>query len=70
MFLVRLAGMEARRGSECRRARGFGMGERAREEVDGLRHDDQWNSGQAPVENASVACVEHGRSQYHAVITG
>ena len=45
------------------RARGFGLGERAREEVDEWRFDDdQPHSDETLVKNTSDACAVHGGS--------
>ena len=55
------------RSGKCRGRCGHGiavgLGERAREEVDEWRHDDdQRHSGETLVENTSGACAEHGGS--------
>ena len=64
------AGVEARlydRG--C--ARGFGLGKRARKEVDERRHDDgQRHSGEMLVENAGSRALSTAEAEYYAVVTG
>ena len=48
-------------------ARGFGLGKRARKDVDERRHDDgQQHSGETQVENVGFVCAEHGGSRIPA----
>ena len=64
--------MAKQRGGESGRACGFELGQWAREEVDEWRNDDDQRHGRETlVQNASDACVEHGKSrEYYAVVTG
>ena len=57
------AGVETRRCDQgC--ARGIGLGQRARKEIDKRRHDDgQRHSGDTLVEKAGCTCAEHGGSR-------
>ena len=56
--------MEKQRGGECGRACGFELSQWAREEVDEwMNDDDQRHGRETLVQNASDACVEHGRSR-------
>ena len=55
---------KTRRCGERGRARGRGLGEGSRKEINERRYDDdERNSGEALVENTGDACVEHSRSR-------